>query len=111
MDAYVYRVAKYIGAYTVAMNGVDAIAFTAGLGENDDATRAAIGEYLDCIGAKIDAERTMCTEKQRSFQRMIPESKCSHSDQRGSDDRKGYGSPCKIKLLDKQISRLYNRQV
>ena len=71
MDAYVYRVAKYIGAYTVAMNGVDAIAFTAGLGENDDATRAAIGEYLDCIGA------TMCTEKQRSFQRMIPESKCS----------------------------------
>ena len=57
MDAYVYRVAKYIGAYTVAMNGVDAIAFTAGLGENDDATRAAIGEYLDCIGAKIDAEK------------------------------------------------------
>ena len=57
MDAYVYRVAKYIGAYTVAMNGVDAIAFTAGLGENDDATRAAIGEYLDCIGAKINAEK------------------------------------------------------
>ena len=57
MDAYVYRVAKYIGAYTVAMNGVDAIAFTAGLGENDDATRAAIGEYLDGIGAKIDAEK------------------------------------------------------
>ena len=57
MDAYVYRVAKYIGAYTVAMNGVDAIAFTAGLGENDDATRAAIGESLDCIGAKIDAEK------------------------------------------------------
>ena len=57
MAAYVYRVAKYIGAYTVAMNGVDAIAFTAGLGENDDATRAAIREYLDCIGAKIDAQK------------------------------------------------------
>lgn len=57
LDAYAYRVAKYIGAYTVAMNGVDAIAFTAGLGENDDATRAAIVEYLECIGAKIDDEK------------------------------------------------------
>ena len=53
MDAYVYRVAKYIGAYTVAMNGVDAIAFTAGLGENDDATRAAIGEYLEIGRAHV----------------------------------------------------------
>lgn len=57
LDAYAYRVAKYIGAYTVAMNGVDAIAFTAGLGENDDATRAAIVEYLGCIGAKIDDKK------------------------------------------------------
>ena len=35
LDAFVYRVAKYVGAYTAAMNGVDAIAFTAGVGEND----------------------------------------------------------------------------
>ena len=34
LDAFVYRVAKYVGAYTAAMNGVDAIAFTAGVGEN-----------------------------------------------------------------------------
>ena len=34
LDAFIYRVAKYIGAYTAAMNGVDAIAFTAGVGEN-----------------------------------------------------------------------------
>ena len=33
LDAFVYRVAKYVGAYTAAMNGVDAIAFTAGVGE------------------------------------------------------------------------------
>ncbi|MDD3744951.1 MAG: acetate kinase [Anaerostipes sp.] len=57
LDAYAYRVAKYIGAYTVAMNGVDAIAFTAGLGENDDVTRVAICEYLGCIGATIDEQK------------------------------------------------------
>ncbi len=34
LEAYAYRVAKYIGAYTAAMNGVDAITFTAGVGEN-----------------------------------------------------------------------------
>ena len=49
-----YRVAKYIGAYTAAMNGVDAIAFTAGVGENDKATRKAICEYLGFLGVKID---------------------------------------------------------
>ena len=57
LDAYVYRVAKYIGAYTAAMNGVDAIAFTAGLGENDDVTRAAICGYLGYLGAEIDDEK------------------------------------------------------
>ena len=54
LDAYAYRVAKYIGAYTAAMNGVDAIAFTAGLGENDDVTREAICEYLGYLGAELD---------------------------------------------------------
>ena len=54
LDAYAYRVAKYIGAYTAAMNGVDAIAFTAGLGENDDITRKAICEYLGYLGTELD---------------------------------------------------------
>lgn len=57
LDAYSYRVAKYIGAYTAAMNGVDAIAFTAGLGENDSTTRAVICNYLGYLGAKIDDEK------------------------------------------------------
>lgn len=56
LDAFVYRVAKYIGAYTAAMNGVDAIAFTAGVGENDKATRKAVCEYLGYLGVKIDDE-------------------------------------------------------
>ena len=57
LDAFVYRVVKYIGAYAAAMNGVDAIAFTAGVGENDDATRAQICSYLGYLGAKIDPEK------------------------------------------------------
>lgn len=56
LDAYVYRIAKYVGAYTAAMNGVDAIAFTAGVGENDKVTRKNVCEYLGYLGVKIDDE-------------------------------------------------------
>ena len=56
LQAFVYRVAKYIGAYTAAMNGVDAIAFTAGVGENDKVSRKAICDYLGYLGVKIDDE-------------------------------------------------------
>ena len=56
LEAFIYRVVKYIGAYTAAMNGVDAIAFTAGVGENDIKTRKAICEYLGYLGVKIDDE-------------------------------------------------------
>ena len=53
-DAFKYRVIKYIGAYVAAMNGVDAIAFTAGVGENSSSTRKAICENLEYLGIKID---------------------------------------------------------
>ena len=56
LDAFSYRVIKYIGAYVAAMNGVDAIAFTAGVGENDGKIRAQIVESLGYLGAKLDAE-------------------------------------------------------
>ncbi len=56
LDAFRYRVAKYIGAYTAAMNGVDAIAFTAGVGENDKVARKEICSYLGYLGVKIDDE-------------------------------------------------------
>ena len=65
LDAFRYRVAKYIGAYAAAMNGVDAIAFTAGVGENDAETRAQIvGQYLGYLGAKIDPERNQTRSEQ-----------------------------------------------
>lgn len=56
-EAYAYRIAKYIGAYTAAMNGVDVIAFTAGVGENNGAIRAAVVEYLGYLGTTIDHEK------------------------------------------------------
>ena len=66
LDAFRYRVAKYIGAYVAAMNGVDAIAFTAGVGENDKVTRRLVTEqYLAYLGAKIDPERNDVRGKQR----------------------------------------------
>ena len=60
LEAFVYRVAKYIGAYTAAMNGVDAIAFTAGVGENDKIRRKAICDYLGYLGVEIDDEANDC---------------------------------------------------
>ena len=56
IEAFVYRVAKYIGAYVAAMNGVDAITFTAGVGENDAAIRKAVCEYLGYLGVTVDEE-------------------------------------------------------
>ncbi len=56
MEAFCYRVAKYVGAYVAAMNGVDAICFTAGIGENSSLTRKLICEYLGYLGITIDEE-------------------------------------------------------
>lgn len=57
LETYAYHVAKYIGAYVAAMNGVDAIAFTAGVGENNISGRAQICEYLGYLGCEIDPEK------------------------------------------------------
>ena len=54
LDKFAYEVAKYVGSYAAALNGVDVITFTAGVGENDPETRAAICEYLGFMGVKID---------------------------------------------------------
>ena len=54
LEAYAYRIAKYVGAYTAAMNGVDAIVFTAGVGENNGSIRKNICDYLGYLGVEID---------------------------------------------------------
>ena len=66
LEAFRYRVAKYIGAYIAAMNGVDAIAFTAGVGENDiNARKMIIEEYLSYMGIKIDDEKNNVRGEER----------------------------------------------
>ncbi len=54
LEIFDYRVAKYIGAYMVAMGGVDAIVFTAGIGENQSSTRKVILEYLSFLNIELD---------------------------------------------------------
>ncbi|MBQ6815324.1 MAG: acetate kinase [Lachnospiraceae bacterium] len=56
LEAFAYRVAKYVGSYAAAMNGVDAIAFTAGVGENDAPMRQRICKYFGYLGITIDAD-------------------------------------------------------
>lgn len=56
IEVFCYRVAKYIGSYVAAMNGVDAIAFTAGIGENAGLVREKICEYLGYLGVTINKE-------------------------------------------------------
>lgn len=56
IEVFCYNVAKFIGAYAAAMNGVDAIAFTAGIGENGPIVREKVLEYLGYLGAELDPE-------------------------------------------------------
>lgn len=56
LEVFIYRVAKYVGAYAAAMNGVDVIAFTAGIGENAGNVRAGVCKYLGYLGIEINEE-------------------------------------------------------
>ena len=57
LDIWAYRVKKYIGAYAAAMGGLDAVIFTAGIGENDKRSRASVCEGLEFMGIKLDPEK------------------------------------------------------
>lgn len=57
LEVFAYRVAKYVGAYTAAMNGVDNIVFTAGIGENVVQVREEVCRYLGFLGIEIDNEK------------------------------------------------------
>ena len=67
IEVFSYRVAKYIGAYVAAMNGVDAISFTAGIGENVPIVREKVLDYLGYLGIKLDAE----ANEKRGFDNII----------------------------------------
>ena len=56
LNMYAYKVKKFIGAYAIAMNGLDALVFTAGVGENDFNVRKMICSGMECLGIEFDAE-------------------------------------------------------
>lgn len=57
LDMNVYRIKKYIGAYSAVMNGLDAVVFTAGIGENSAFIRASVCSGMEFLGIRIDAEK------------------------------------------------------
>ena len=66
-DVFCEKVRAHIGAYFVQMNGVDAITFTAGIGENSALVRARVCQDLDCIGAKLDPAKNQSGPALRSI--------------------------------------------
>ncbi|REE94325.1 acetate kinase [Paenibacillus taihuensis] len=66
-DMYTYRLRKYIGAYAAAMDGIDAIIFTAGVGENSWPVRKAVCEKLTFLGIEFDEERNMEKSKEARY--------------------------------------------
>lgn len=73
LDQFHYRVAKYVGEYAAAMNGVDAIVFTAGLGENGIGNREAICDYFGYLGLFVDKDKNNVRGKDVDF--STPDSK------------------------------------
>lgn len=67
LEQFYYRVAKYIGQYAASMNGVDAVVFTAGLGENSVEARKNICSYLGYLGLEVDDEKNNCRGKEVDF--------------------------------------------
>ena len=75
LEAYAYRVAKYIGAYTAAMNGVDAIVFTGGIGENGFWLRAKVCSYLGYLGVNINQSINQKAVKGKEAELTMPDDK------------------------------------
>lgn len=73
MDAYQHRLVEYIGAYAAIMNGVDAIAFTGGLGENNALMRQEVADMLTWLGVALDPEKNKCRGVERDL--SMPNSK------------------------------------
>ena len=59
-----YEILKFVGSYIAAMNGVDAIAFTGGIGENDPGLRKYVCENLQFVGVKLDEEKNLLRGKE-----------------------------------------------
>ena len=75
LDMFAYKVKQYIGAYAAVLNGVDAIVFTAGVGENDRTMRQMIIENLDYLGVKVDFDYNLSCPRGEEVELSTPDSK------------------------------------
>lgn len=75
VDVFSYRVKKYVGAYAAAMGGVDAIVFTAGIGENTPEVRERVTDGLEFLGVKFDNTLNYHTERGKLTELSTPDSK------------------------------------
>ncbi len=80
VKAYAYGIKKYIGAYTAAMGGMDAVVFGGGIGRNSDSVRAMALEGLECLGIQLDVEK--------------------NRNANGGDDISVNGSPVRVFVVD-----------
>lgn len=67
LNVFYYRIQKYIGAYMVAMGGLDAIVFTGGIGENEEDARAGILKELEFLGIKVDQEANTVKSEEKEI--------------------------------------------
>lgn len=63
-DLYAYRIRKYIGSYAAVLNGLDALVFTAGVGENDANTRERVCQEMDFLGIRLDLKKNRVRSKE-----------------------------------------------
>jgi acetate kinase len=81
LEAFAYRAKKYVGAYAAALGGLDALVFTAGIGENSPLVRRMICQNLECMGISVDetkneeaigVERLISTPTSRASILVVP---------------------------------------
>lgn len=70
-DLYAYRIKKYIGAYVAVLNGLDALIFTAGVGENDALVRQLVCQELDYLGVQLDEQKN--AQRAKGLREISPE--------------------------------------
>ena len=87
LDVYVHRLRKYIGAYVAVLGGLDALSFTAGVGENDAVVRAETAAGLEFLGIEIDPVRNAV----RSERSAVDLARCREGRRDGDPDRRRDG--------------------
>ncbi len=107
LDVFCYRIRKYIGSYLAAMGGVDAIVFTAGIGENSATVRARVCEGMEGLGVVLDPGKNLALNHaaRRNPQTGKPGEDPHHSHQRGTGD-----CPRHARSAHRKRSRLTTRQ-